>query len=127
MIPINIEAEENAIVHHIEALEAAENRKDIEGMVALVVEDFEFIFGKRKLKGKAELREMLRDAVEDYVSSKHVPLRVEVAGSGDMGWVLGYELNRRQRAEGIVETKQHYILTFKKIDGSWKEVAVCLT
>ncbi len=44
-----------------------------------------------------------------------------------MGWVLGYELNRRQRAEGIVETKQHYILTFKKIEGSWKEVAVCLT
>jgi hypothetical protein len=31
------------------------------------------------------------------------------------------------RDEGIVETGGDYIVTFRKVDGTWKQVAVCLS
>jgi ketosteroid isomerase-like protein len=123
---MNLEAEVNAILRHMEALEAAENRKDIEGMLALAVEDFTFVTRDRKIEGKHDVGEMFKGAAKNYISSKHVPIRVEVSSSGDMAWLLGYELNKRHREGAVVETKQYYVLTFKKVDSEWKEVVVCI-
>ncbi|UCH02802.1 MAG: nuclear transport factor 2 family protein [Candidatus Bathyarchaeota archaeon] len=126
MKTVDIEAEKKEILRHIEELEAAENRKDIEGILKLVAEDFVFMYRNSKIEGKEDTREMLKESVKNFISSKHVPLRVEVSSSGDMAWYLGYEINERERDEGIVETKQNALATFRKVESKWKQVAVCI-
>ena len=123
---IEIEAEKKEILRHMEALENAENRKDIDGMLALAAEDFVFVVHDRKIEGKDDIGEMLRQSAKNYISSKHTPLRIEVSSSGDVAWLLGSEKNVRERDEGIVETMQFYVITFRKVEGQWKEVVVCL-
>jgi ketosteroid isomerase-like protein len=127
MCATDTETAEREILSHMEELEAAENRKDIEGILRLLADDFVFVSRHGLTEGKESTGKMLRRAATDYVSSKHVPLRVQVSASGDMAWLLGYEVNERERDEGIVETTQFYVLILKKVEGIWQEVAVCLT
>ena len=127
MKTVDIEAEKKEILRNIEELEAAENRKDIEGILELLAEDFVFVYRNAKIEGKEDTGEMLKESVKDFVSSKHVPLRVEVSSSGDVAWLFEYELNERARGEGVVETKQYALVTFRKVEGKWKQVAVCVT
>lgn len=110
----------------VEELERVENRKDIPGMLDLLADDFIFVHAEGLVEGKQAMEVLLNKAVQNYLSSKHVPLRIEVSSSGDMAWLFGYELNNRQGAEGVVETKQSYLLTFRKVAGKWKQAAVCL-
>jgi ketosteroid isomerase-like protein len=126
MNTVDIEPEKKEIMRAMEELETAENRKDIEGILDLIAEDIVFVNRDSMIEGKQETEEMLRKAAENYISSKHIPLRIEVSSSGDMAWLLGYELNKREGSEGIVETKQSYILTFRKVEGKWKQGAVCI-
>ncbi|MFQ5911307.1 MAG: nuclear transport factor 2 family protein [Thermoplasmata archaeon] len=123
---VDIEVEKEEILRMIKALGAAENRKDIEGILKLLAEDFVFVQRGAKYEGIASMREMLETAVEGFVSSEHVPLRVEVSPSGVMAWLLGYEITKREGDEGIVKTKTDYLVTFRKVEGKWKQVAVCL-
>ena len=127
MSRVDIETEKKEILRNMEELEAAENRKDIEGILALLAEDFVFVSRHGKIEGREATRKMLKEAVKNYISSEHVPVRVEVSSSGDMAWLLGYEVNRRKRDEGVIETKQRYLVTFRKVKGRWKQVVVCLT
>jgi len=124
---IDVEAEKKEILRNIEELETAEKLKDIEGILELLTEDFVFVQRSAKYEGIVSTREWLERSVQDFISSKHVPLRVEVSSSGDMAWLLGYETNKRERDEGIVETRGDYLVTFRKVEGKWKQVAVCLT
>lgn len=124
---VDIKAEKEEILRMMKVLEAAENRKDIEGILELLTEDFVFVLRSAKYEGIASIREMLERSVQDFISSEHVPLRVEVSSSGDMAWLLGYEINKREMDEGIVETRQNYLVTFRKVEGKWKQVAVCVT
>jgi len=126
MNPVNIEVERKEILSHIEELESAENRRDVEGILELLAEDFVFVYSDRKVEGKQDTGEMLKESARNYLSSKHVPLRVEVSSSGDMAWLLGYELNKRERDRNVVETKQYFVVIFRKVEGKWKEVAVCI-
>ncbi len=126
MKTVDIEAEKKEILRHMEELEAAENRKDLEGILELLTEDFVFVQRSAKYEGIVSTREWLERLFQTYISSKHVPLRVEVSSSGDMAWLLGYEINERERNGGIVETRGDYLVTFRKVEGKWKQVAVCL-
>jgi ketosteroid isomerase-like protein len=123
---VDIETEKEEILRNIQELESAENRKDIEGMLQLAADDFVFVYRDAKIEGKADAGEMLNESAKNFLSSKHVALRVEVSVSGDMAWLLGYELNDRAADGGVVETKQYYVITFRKVDGKWKQVAVCV-
>jgi ketosteroid isomerase-like protein len=127
MDSIDVEAEKKEVLRNIEELEAGENQKDIEGILELVTDDFVFISKSGRYEGKEELRELLERLFQDYISGKHVPLRVEVSSSGDMAWLHGYDITKRMRDEGIDETGGEYIVTFRKVDGTWKQVAVCLS
>jgi ketosteroid isomerase-like protein len=107
--------------------EDLENERDVDGIMELMTEDSVFVSHSFKYEGKENIREWLKGNLRTFVSSKHVPLRVEVSSSGDMAWLLGYETGKRVRDEGIVETRGDYIVTFRKVEGKWKTVAVCLT
>lgn len=123
---LNIDSERKGILRNLEELEEAENRKDIEGLLELVTDDFVFLYRDSKIEGKPDFKKMLEGAVQNYISSKHIPLRIEISASGDMAWLSGYELNRRTNGNGVVETKQYYLITFRKDNKKWKQVAVCL-
>jgi hypothetical protein len=43
-----------------------------------------------------------------------------------MAWLLGYEINHREHGGTLTESKQFYLLTFRKMEHAWKQVAVCL-
>ena len=124
---VDIELEKQGILRNLAELESAENRKDIEGILGLLAEDFVFVYRDARIEGKAETGDMLKESARNFISSKHISLRVEISLSGDMAWLLGYELNERERDGSIAETKQYYVITFRKIEGRWKQVAVCLT
>ena len=126
MNAVNIGNEKIDVVRHIHELETAENRKDIQAILELLTEDCVFVYRESKFEGKQGFEDMLRGSVTNFISSKHVPVRVEVSSSGDMAWLFGYELNQRNREEAIVETMQYYLITFRKVEGKWKEVMVCL-
>jgi ketosteroid isomerase-like protein len=49
---VDVEAEKKAVLRAIEALETAENRKDIEGILALLTEDFVFVSRRGRIEGK---------------------------------------------------------------------------
>ncbi len=123
----DIEAEKKEILRNMEELEAAENRKDIEGIMELATDDLVIISRSGRYEGKEELRELLERLFQTYISSKHVPLRVEVSSSCDMAWLHGYDITKRVRDEGIIETGGDYLVTFRKVDGTWKQVAVCIS
>jgi ketosteroid isomerase-like protein len=126
MTTVDIEAEKKEILRNIEELESAENRKDIERILELATDDLVIMSRSGRYEGKEELRELLERLFQTYISSKHVPLRVEVSPSGDMAWLHGYDITKRKRDEGIVETGGDYLVTFRKVEGKWKQVAVCL-
>jgi uncharacterized protein (TIGR02246 family) len=126
MRTVDIEAEKKEILRNIEELESAENRKDLEGILELMTDDLLFISRSGRYEGKKEFRELLERLFQAYISSKHEPLRVEVSPSGDMAWLHGYDITRRESDEGIFETSGDYLVTFRKVKGKWKQVAVCL-
>ena len=78
------------------------------------------------LSERSDMEQLQNDGMQ-YKSRARRMMYDEVSLSGDVAWLLGYELNKRKRVEGIVETKQSYMITFRKAEGKWKEVAVCLT
>lgn len=101
--------------------------RDLDKIVSHFSEDAIVIDkGAPPAKGREEAKKLYKDAVADPASSlKFAPLRIEVAKSGDIGYVLG-----TYRAVGTVantkrtaEDRGTYISIYKKqSDGSWKDV-----
>ena len=114
---VDIEAEKKEILHSISDLESAENNKDIEGILGLITEDFILVHRETRREGIENVRELLETHIHRYKQKQHVPLRVEV--SSDMTWLFGYEVDDRDR-------KEYYLMTFRKVDGVWKQAAVCV-
>ncbi len=71
MSAADMEMEKQAIWRPMAELEAAENRKDIAGILELMTEDFVFVVGDSKIEGKAAMAETLKESAKNYVSSKH--------------------------------------------------------
>ena len=118
MSSINVEAEKKAILRSIKNLESAENRKDVKGILELIADDFILVHRETRREGINDVRTLLEKHIDGYKQKQHVPLRVEV--SSDMAWVFGYEVDATGRRE-------YYLMTFRKVDGVWKQAAVCVT
>jgi ketosteroid isomerase-like protein len=108
-------------------VEAAENRKDIEEILEWFTEDSVCLVRGGKYEGIESIREWLERGYRVLISSKHVPLRVEVSSSGDMAWIMGYATVKSERDEGIVEIREDYLQTLRKVEDIWKTVALCVT
>ena len=126
MSSVDVEAEKKEILHTFEEFESAEKRKDIEGILELVTEDFVLVSHRGKYEGREAIGELLKESMKTLVSIVHVPVRVEVSSSGDMAWLLGHETSKRERDGGIREASGDYIMAFRKVKGEWKQVAVCI-
>ena len=118
MSSVTVEAEKKAILRNIKNLESAENRKDVEGILELITDDFILVHRETRREGIEEVRELLEKHIDGYKQKQQVPLRVEV--SSDMAWLYGYEIEENGR-------KEYYLMTFRKVNGVWKQAAVCVT
>jgi ketosteroid isomerase-like protein len=127
MKTVDIEAEKKELLRGMKVYEDLENERDLDGIMELMTEDSVFVSRSFKHEGKENIREWFKGNLRTVVSSKHVPLRVEVSSSGDMAWLLGHETGKRVRDEGIVEISGDYMMVLRKVEGKWKSVAVCLT
>jgi len=126
MNKVNIESEKKEILRFIEELVAAEKRKDIEGVLKMFADDFVIIYKQDvKIEGKTAITELIKKTIKKFIDAKQIPLRVEVSSSGDMAWLLAYEIFKSEKQEGIFEEKIPYMMAFRKEDGKWKGVAVC--
>ena len=116
MSSVTVEAEKKAILRNIKSLESAENRKDVEGILELITDDFILVHKDTRREGIDSVRELLEKNIQGYKQKRHVPLRVEV--SSDMAWLYGYETDEIK--------KEYYLMIFRKVDGVWKQAAVCV-
>ena len=124
MSSVDVEAEKREILGKIRELESAENRKDVEGILDLITDDFILVHHSAKYVGKANIREWLERNIETYVSTKYEPAHIEVSSSGNMAWLMGSEINKRIRDQVVIERKENHMIIFRKVDGEWKQAAV---
>jgi ketosteroid isomerase-like protein len=124
---VDVDAEKRKILQHIEDFEDAYNRKDIEGILECTTENFLLMSHRGKYEGRETVGDRLKESMKTFVSAKHVPVRVEVSSLGDMAWLLGHETNKREIDGNIREASADYLMVFRKVNGKWKQDAVCLT
>jgi ketosteroid isomerase-like protein len=81
--------------------------------------------GAAPAKGREEAKKLYKDAVADPASSlKFTPLRIEVAKSGEIAYVLGSytAVSTIPNTKKTTEDRGTYISIYKKqSDGSWKD------
>jgi len=124
---VDVEAEKRKILHHIEEFEDAYNRKDIENILEFATDKFLLMSPRGKYEGKEAVGDRLKESMKTIISTKHVPDRVEVSTLGDMAWLLGHETNKREIDGNIREASHDYLMVFRKVNGEWKQDAVCVT
>ena len=124
---VDIEAEKKEIECMIKECEAAENRKDTEKELEYFTKDAVYQRRNGKDEGIEAIRGQFLKNIRSFVSSEHMPLRIEVSSSGDMAWVLGYFTTKYDRAEGVVEGGGNWLAALRKVDGKWKYVALSTT
>jgi ketosteroid isomerase-like protein len=82
--------------------------------------------GAPPVKGREEAKKLYKDAAADPASSlKFAPLRIEVAKSGEIGYVLGSytAVGTVPNTKKTAEDRGTYVSIYKKqSDGSWKDV-----
>jgi ketosteroid isomerase-like protein len=76
------------------------------------------------LKGKAALGEAFRKTwAQPGYSLAWMPLRAELARSGEIGYTYGtYERKRRAGGKPVIETGKYVTIWRKQEDGTWKVI-----
>jgi ketosteroid isomerase-like protein len=100
--------------------------KDLDKIVSHFSDDAIVIDkGAPPVKGREEAKKLYKDAVADPASSlKFSPLRIEVAKSGEIAYVLGSyrAVSSIPNTTKTTEDRGTYISIYKKqSDGSWKD------
>jgi ketosteroid isomerase-like protein len=74
------------------------------------------------LTGKDAFRGMWQQVLRDMTSMNWKATRVEVAKSGDFGYIAGtYEMNIKDASGKLIDDRGKYLEVWKKqADGSWK-------
>jgi ketosteroid isomerase-like protein len=102
----------------------AMNAKDIDKILSLCGPDFsEMPANGPILVGQQAMRKSLDEFLTGAkISWANVPEFVEVAASGDLGYVRGIYRFSQEIPEGHIEDVGKYVAIHKKIDGKWKVV-----
>lgn len=103
--------------------EAVEER-DLEAIVGLFAEDGQIMPPNAKsVKGRKPIAEAWQGILDlPELDFSFAPTAVNVAGSGDMAYVIGTYQLAYQGEEARVEDAGKYVDVWEKIDGEWKVV-----
>lgn len=126
---INMEAEKIEIRKVIKRIELAENQKDVDSMFYDMTEDAILHKpGSPQIQGIDAWREDYAKFFNSgFISTKLTTLDIDISTSGDMAWENGIFISEFEGSNGPTRSEGKYIGIYKKIDGKWKGVAVCIT
>ena len=125
---VNIKAETAEIERQMEAMEAAENRKDLDAMLAAMTEDAILqLGGAPMIQGWAAVRQVYEELFKVFVSTSITALGTRVSASGDMAWQYGTHVNTLEGPDGRVTQPGKWLCIYTNVDDQWKMAAVSIS
>lgn len=125
---VDVEAEKQLLARHVQEWFEAENRKDVDGVMKFIAEDYILQPPNMpQIVGREAYRKFLVEFLQSFeirgvVSVSGVPTRIEVSAAGDLAYYIGTSRAVLKGPEGRAREGK-YLLVWKKIDGEWKCVA----
>jgi ketosteroid isomerase-like protein len=122
--PVDARTEADAIRSIERQWSDAMNAKDIDKILSLCGPDFtEMPANAPIVVGQQAMRKLLDEFLTGTkISWANLPESVEVAASGDFGYVRGTYRLSRETPGGHIEDVGKYVAIHRKIDGKWKVV-----
>jgi uncharacterized protein (TIGR02246 family) len=125
---IELEMEKSEIERQMKAMEAAENRHDLDAMLEMMTKDVIVqLPGVPMIQGLDAVRQMYEGVFQVFISTTLTSLCVHVATSGEMAWQYGTHVNELKTPEGRIAQPGKWLCVFQKIDGEWKTAAACIS
>lgn len=117
-----------AIEQVLRGIEDAENRHDVDAMLAKMTADpLLHLCGMPPVQGREAIRQVYQGFFETFIGTTIVSQHIHVAAAGDMAWEQGSYVNEFQGPDGCVREAGKYVGIYHKIDGKWKGAAFCIT
>jgi uncharacterized protein (TIGR02246 family) len=125
---VNMEAEKAAIERLMRETEAAENRKDVDGMLEGMADDaFLQLCGSPQIQGHDAFRKLYEEFFKVFVGTSITILGTEVSASGDMAWQYGTHVNELESPDGRIKQPGKWMGVLKSVDGKWKWAAISIS
>ena len=125
---VNLEAEKLAIEQVVKRVEAAENRHDVEAMLAELTDDpLLHLAGMPPVKGPEAVRQLYGVFFKTFISTSITSQQIHVSSSGEMAWDEGAYVNQFEGPGGRVKEEGKYLGIYHKVDGNWRGAAFCIT
>ena len=124
----SVSDEKIEIKRALKAIVAAENRKDVRGILENLTDDAIMQkSGAPQIRGLDAWSEDYRRFFEGFISTSIESMGIEVSSSCDMAWGYGVYVSHFEGPSAPVKTTGKYLSVWKKVDGNWKAVAVSIT
>jgi ketosteroid isomerase-like protein len=125
---VNIQVEKHEIEQMLKRVEAAENRHDVDLMLADMTDDpLLHICAIPPVKGQTAVRQLYHEFFKTFVSTNITSQQIHISSSGDIAWDYGSYVNEFQGPEGRITEEGKYLGIYHKVDGKWKGAAFCIT
>ncbi len=125
---VNIQADKQEIEKMLKRTMAAENRHDVEAMLAeMIDEPLLHLCGLPPVQGRDAMRQLYGGFFETFVSTVFAPQQIFVSESGEMAWDSGGYVNTLKGPDGPVKEEGKYLGVYHKVDGVWKAATFCIT
>jgi len=122
--PVDFQAEEQRLLQMTDEWYAAENNKDLEGVMKFMSEDCILQApGMPALEGHEAIRAFMVEFYKILVNIEGKSATIVFASSGDFAFQHGTSTAVLELPEGQIVDPQKYLFVWKKIDGDWKTVA----
>jgi ketosteroid isomerase-like protein len=125
---VDTEAEKAEVETVLGRVEAAENRKDIDGMLEHVTEDGLLLMaGAPLIQGPDAWRASYQKFFGGgFISTSLTCLGREVSASGDMAWDYGTFVSTFAGPDGPTYAEGKFLQVWRKVNGRWKGAAVSI-
>ena len=125
---IDFPAERSRIQQVVLRLMDAQERKDVEAVLALTTEDALMLRPKQPLiRGRDDWRQDYERYFRTSISEMITPLKREIAAGGDMAWEYGEYHGMSESPAGPVSSEGKYLCVLAKVNEEWRIAAVSLS
>lgn len=125
---IDIKYEMSQLTQVAREIEDAQNRKDVEGILALITEDAMLIRpNSPTLQGLEAWRKDYARYFLTAISETITTFSVEIAPGGGMAWEYGMYQGATESPDGPVSYRGRYVTIYRNVAGLWKVALVSLS
>jgi ketosteroid isomerase-like protein len=124
----DIELEKHQLAQVSRQIEDAQNRKDVDAILALITQDAMLIRPKSPtIQGMEAWRKDYERYFMTAISETITTFSVEIAPAGGMAWEYGMYQGTTETSDGPVSYLGRYVTIYRKIAGEWKVALVSLS